>query len=310
MSAGEGGAVAHAEAQAALRIERRDGRLDRLVAPGAALRRLATGFVFLEGPVWQAAGAALIFSDIIGDTLYRWTATAGVERFRRPSNMANGNALDGRGRLLTCEHATSRVTRTAADGAVEVLASHYAGRELNSPNDIVVASDGAIYFTDPTSGRTARYGVERPQQLAFQGVYRIDPAGGGLTLLVDDFDKPNGLCLSADEALLFVNDTNRAHIRVFEVGPGGALGGGRVWAALSGGGEGVADGMKLDRDGNLYCCGPGGIHVFAPDAACLGVLGLPEKVANFTWGGAERRTLFITASTSLYALETLVPGMR
>jgi gluconolactonase len=146
--------------------------------------------------------------------------------------------------------------------------------------------------------------------LTFQGVYRIDPSGGALTLLVDDFDKPNGLCFSADEGLLFVNDTNHAHIRVFQVDPGGTLSGGRVWAELAGDGEGVADGMKLDRDGNLYSCGPGGIHVFAPDATCLGVIGLPEKVANFTWGGAGRRTLFIAASTSLYALETLVPGMR
>jgi gluconolactonase len=221
--------------------------------------------------------------------------------------MANGNALDRYGRLLTCEHATSRVTRTNAGGAIEVLASHYDGKELNSPNDIVVTSGGAIYFTDPTSGRTARYGVERPQQLSFQGVYRIDPDRAALTLLVDDFDKPNGLCFSADESRLFINDTDRAHIRVFQVAPDGTLSGGQVWAELVGTGEGVADGMKIDRDGNLYSCGPGGIHVFAGDATCLGVIGLPEKVANFAWGGGDGRTLFVAASTSLYALAMQVP---
>jgi gluconolactonase len=292
----------------AVELDIRDGRLAGLVASDSVARRVATGFAFLEGPVWQTATESLIFSDIIGDTIYRWSERAGVEVFRRPSSMANGNALDREGRLLTCEHATSRVTRTHADGSIEVLASHYDGKELNSPNDIVVASGGAIYFTDPTSGRTARYGVERPQELSFQGIYWIDPGRPALTLLVDDFDKPNGLCFSPDETRLFVNDTNRAHIRVFEVAPDGILSGGQVWAELVGRGEGVADGMKIDCDANLYCCGPGGIHVFAPDATCLGVIGLPEKVANFNWGGVDRRTLFVAASTSLYALDMHVPG--
>ncbi|HEU5097856.1 MAG TPA: SMP-30/gluconolactonase/LRE family protein [Roseiflexaceae bacterium] len=292
----------------AVELDLRDGRLSGLVGPNPVVRRVATGFAFLEGPVWHASTETLILSDIIGNTLYRWSSRDGVAVFRHPSNMANGNTLDRDGRLLTCEHATSRVTRTDLSGSIEVLASHYHGKELNSPNDIVVASSGAIYFTDPTSGRTARYGVERPQELSFQGVYRIDPDRAALTLLVDDFDKPNGLCFSSDESRLFVNDTDRAHIRVFEVAPDGTLGGGQVWAELAGRGEGVADGMKIDRDGNLYCCGPGGIHVFAPDATCLGVIGFPEKVANFTWGGANRRTLFVTASTSLYTHDMPIPG--
>jgi gluconolactonase len=292
----------------AVELDLRDDRLAELVGPKPVARRVATGFVFLEGPIWRAPTESLIFSDIIGNTIYRWSARDGVTVFRHPSNMANGNTLDRDGRLLTCEHATSRVTRTHADGSIEVLASHYDGKELNSPNDIVIASGGAIYFTDPTSGRTARYGVERPQELSFQGVYRIDPDRAELMLLVDDFTKPNGLCFSPDESRLFVNDTERAHIRVFDVAADGTLSGGQVWAELAGRGEGVADGMKIDRDGSLYCCGPGGIHVFAPNATCLGVIGFPEKVANFTWGGADHRTLFAAASTSLYALDMRVPG--
>jgi gluconolactonase len=295
------------EASLPLARDVRDARLHQLIDPSAQWRRVATGFGFTEGPVWLAADEALLFSDIFGDTIYRWTATDGAQPFRQPSNKANGNTLDREGRLLTCEHATSRVVRATDAGDAEVLASHYKGKELNSPNDIVVHSSGAIYFTDPTSGRTARYGVAREPQLAFRGVYRID-IDGGLTLLVDDFAKPNGLCFALDEARLFVNDTDRAHIRVFDVLPNGTLANGRVWAELVADGEGVADGMKLDAQGNLYSCGPGGIHVFAPDATSLGVLRLPEKVANFAWGDTDRHTLYITASTSLYALHTLVPG--
>lgn len=297
------------ESISALEIETRDERLHSLVAPDSQLRRLATGFNFTEGPVWIAPEQALVFSDIIGNTIYRWTATAGVRVFRKPSNMANGNTLDHNGRILTCEHATSRVVRAEADGTLTVLASHYDGRELNSPNDIVVSAGGAIYFTDPTSGRTARWGIERAPDLPFRGVYRIG-LDGVLTLLVDNFSKPNGLCFDAGEQRLFINDTDRAHIRVFDIQPNGILANGRLWAELTGDGEGVADGMKIDAEGNVYCCGPGGIHIFDTNAKCLGVLRLPEKVANFAWGDERRQTLYITASTSLYALPTLVPGFR
>lgn len=296
-------------AEIALELETRDPRLHTLVAPGTTLHCIAGGFVFTEGPIWVAAEQAVIFSDIIGNTMYRWSAADGLSVFRQPSNMANGNTLDGVGRIVTCEHATSRVVRAEHDGTLTVLASHYNGRELNSPNDIVISSNGSIYFTDPTSGRTAKWGVERAPELPFRGVYAIAP-DGTLTLLVDDFSKPNGLCFDADERHLFVNDTDRAHIRVFDLRDDGTLVNGRLWAELTGTGEGVADGMKIDAQGNIYCCGPGGIHVVAADATSLGVLHLPEKVANFAWGDADRGTLYITASTSLYALPTLVPGYR
>jgi gluconolactonase len=170
-----------------------------------------------------------------------------------------------------------------------------------------VAPDGAIYFTDPTYGRLDYYGVKRDPELAFRGVYRIAPSGA-LALLADDFAQPNGLCFSPDFARLFVNDTDRQHIRAFDVTADGTLAGGAVWAETTGEGAGAPDGMKIDAAGNLYCCGPGGIHVFAADATCLGVIRVPEYAANFAWGEADLRSLFVTASTSLYRVRTVVPG--
>lgn len=279
-----------------------------LIDPAAELEQVAAGFEFVEGPIWHPAARHLTFSDIVGNTIYRWSEAEGARVFRRPSQMANGNAYDPQGRILTCEHATSRVTRTALDGRVEVLASHYDGKELNSPNDIVVKRDGSVYFTDPTSGRSERWGVPRPQELDFQGVYRLDPASQALTLLVDDFDKPNGLCFSVDETLLYVNDTARGHIRVFDVQPDGTLDQGRVWAELEPLGVGVADGMKCDAAGHIYCTGPGGVHIFDPAARLLGVIQTPQQAANLCFGGDDLRTLYITASTALYRLALRTPG--
>jgi gluconolactonase len=288
--------------------EVRDPRFEAIANPTAEPERVGTGYLFTEGPLWHSRDAFLLFSDMPGDVIRRWSATEGVTEFRRPSNMANGLAYDREGRLLACEHATSRVTRTEPDGRVTILATHYREKELNSPNDIVAKSDGAVYFSDPTFGRVEFYGRPRSQDLDFQGVYRLDPESRALELLVDDFAQPNGLCFSADETRLFINDTPRAHIRVFAVGASGHLTGGEIWAETVGAGEGAPDGMKIDAAGNLFCCGPGGIHVFAPDASCLGVIRTPEVAANFTWGGADLRTLFITASTSLYRLPVMVPG--
>ncbi len=276
------------------------------------LERIASGFEFTEGPVWHPDGEFLIFSDIVGNALYRWSETEGVTVFRKPSHMANGNALDGEGRLLTCEHATSRVTRTVLEngeaGEAQVLASHYAGKELNSPNDIVVRSDGSIYFTDLTSGRSEYYGVPREQELSFQGVYRLDPDAKSLTLLVDDFSKPNGLCFSLNEGRLFVNDTDRFHIRVFGVQSDGTLSGGQVWAETVGEGAGVPDGMKIDGQGNLYSCGPGGIHLFDAGGTCLGVIQTPEHTANLCFGDDDLCSLYICATTSVYRLRVRQPG--
>lgn len=273
------------------------------------LERLADGFEFTEGPIWHPYEKHLTFSDMPNDHMRRWSAAGGITTFRKPCNRSNGNTYDRQGRMLTCEHATSRVTRTAADGTITVLASHYNGQELNSPNDIVVKSDGRIYFTDPTYGRMPYYGVERPTQLTYQGVYRMEDDGSNLTLLAADFQQPNGLCFSPDEHRLFVNDTERMHIRVFDVRSDGRLSGGTVWAELTGEGRGGPDGMKIDSAGNLYCCGPGGVHVFAPDARCLGVIRVPEVVANFTWGEDDMQSLFLTASGSLYRARVRTAGV-
>jgi gluconolactonase len=271
--------------------------------------KIGTGYLFTEGPVWHPTGAFLIWSDMPGDHMRRWSEKRGVTTFRKPSNMANGNTYDRQGRLLTCEHATSRVTRTEADGRIVPVATHFRGKELNSPNDIVCKSDGGIYFSDPPYGRAKFYGVERPPQLAFQGVYRVGPDPTAPELLVDDFERPNGLCFSLDEARVFINDTARKHIRVFDVTPTGTLRNGRLWAETKGDKPGAPDGMKIDARGNVYCCGPGGIHVFDPEAHLLEIIEVPEHTANFAWGDVDYRSLFITASTSLYRIRTSVPGL-
>ncbi|WP_137930471.1 SMP-30/gluconolactonase/LRE family protein [Mesorhizobium comanense] len=280
------------------------------VVGNAAMERLATGYGFIEGPVWHPYEKWLVFSDIPAGRMHRRLASGAIELFREPSGMANGNTLDRQGRLVTCEHATSRVTRAEPNGTTTILATHYRDRQLNSPNDIVVATGGSIYFTDPSYGRVEFYGVPRPQELSFQGVYRIDGDGGRLTLLADDFVQPNGLCFSLDESRLFVNDTERGHVRVFGVEANGDLNGGAVWAVTEGDEPGSPDGMKIDSRGNLYCTGPGGIHVFDASGELLGVIATPEYCANFTFGDDDFRSLYIAASTSLYRLRVRVPGLR
>lgn len=288
--------------------EIRHPRMRRIVGDDVSLEQLAGGFEFIEGPVWHPREDFLIFSDIVGDRMLRWSADQGISTFRMPSGMANGNAYDQSGRLITCEHATSRVSQTDLNGAITTLADRYEGYSLNSPNDVVVKTDGSIYFTDPTFGRNEYYGIPRDSELSFRGVYRIDSTGK-LSLLVDDFAQPNGLCFSLDERLLFVNDTERMHIRVFPLLPNGLLGDGSVWGVTEGDGEGAPDGMKIDSEGNLYCCGQGGIHVFDPEAVCLGVIRTPEVSANFTWGDEDLRSFFICASTGLYRIRVKIPGV-
>jgi gluconolactonase len=292
-----------------VRLDIRHPGLTQIVSPDSDLEVIATGFQFLEGPVWHPIGCHLTFSDIPGDTMYHWQPDAGVTIFRAPSHKANGNTYDHQARLLTCEHATSRVVRQEADGRVTVLASHYRDQELNSPNDIVVRRDGSIYFSDPNFGRRpTRYGVPRPQQLTFQAVFRLDAQTGELTPVADDFDQPNGLCFSLDETRLFINDSLRQHIRVFDVRSDGTLTNGCVWAETTGEGVGAPDGMKFDSAGHLYCCGPGGIHIFNQEAHCLGVIQMPEQTANFCWGDNDLCSLYICASTTLYRLRMAAPG--
>lgn len=276
-----------------------------LIAPDAPLRVIGSGFEFTEGPVWHPRQRALVFSDIPGNTRYRFDGKAVVPH-ARPSRKGNGMTYDGNLNLLVCEHATSSVARFAggAEDQREVLASHFEGKELNSPNDIVVGRDGSIYFTDPTYGRMPVFGVERPTELDFRGVYRIAP-DRELHLLVDKqmFTQPNGLCFSPDEKLLYVNDTDQANIRVFDV-EDGKLKNMRVFAdgisnpAI----PGAPDGMKCDAQGNIWVTAPGGLWVYSAQGERLGKVAIPEFVANLHWGGDDWRTLFVTASTSVYAV--------
>jgi gluconolactonase len=291
-------------------VEIRDRRFAEVVGPEVAYESLADGFLFTEGPAWDARNRRLLFSDIPGNLIAQWSDAGGKGVFRSPSNMSNGLTWDREGRLLCCEHATSRLTRTEVDGRITVLASTHEGKELNSPNDVVVKSDGGIYFTDPAYGRMEYYGKPRAPHLSFRGVYRVEPDGGRLTLLADDFGQPNGLCFSADERRLFVNDTERGHIRVFDVLGNGTLANGRIWAEVSAEGPGAPDGMKIDSEEHLYCCGPGGIHVFDRAAKCLGVIRVPTGAANFTWGDDDLKSLFITATGTLYRIRVRVPGRR
>lgn len=287
---------------------RLDPAFDAVVDAHAPLERVLTGFAFTEGPVWRAREGDLIFSDIRGDSMYCATPDGHVSVFRRPSRNANGSTLDRQGRLITCAHATSRVVRAEPDGSLTVLASHWRGSELNSPNDVVVGLDGAVWFTDPTYGRMAEYGVARPEAQPCRGVYRIAP-DGVLSLAADGFDQPNGLCLTSDGRALFISDTRRQHVRRFAVADDGALSGGEVFAETTGDEPGSPDGLKLDAAGNLWSCGPGGLHVFAPDARPLGIVRVPEEATNFTWTGPGLRKLVVTAQGSIYRLGVRTPGL-
>ena len=289
-------------------LDVRSPKLLDLIDANAQLEQLGTGCEFTEGPVWHAEGEFLLFSDIPANQMKKWTAEEGITNFRVPSGKSNGLTYDKQGRLVTCEHANRRVSRTEADGTVVTIASHYEDKRLNSPNDVVVKSDGSIYFSDPPYGLTADYGVEGEQDLDFQGVYRLSPDGQTLTLLIDDFDRPNGLCFSPDESILYIDDTERMHVRAFDVQSDGTIANGRIFAEEEG--EGAApDGMKIDVHGNVYLTGPDGIWVFDTSGQHLGIIQTPERSANLAWGGDDWSTLFITASTSLYSIQCKVSGI-
>ncbi len=284
-------------------------KFETLVDADETLRKLADGFLFTEGPIWHPTQHYLLFSDMPGDVRRRWDADAGVREVSRPANKCNGMTYDAGLNLIVCEHATSSLIRETPSGALEVLASHFEGKELNSPNDVCVRSDGSIYFSDPWYGRMSVFGVERPRALGWQGVFRLAP-DGALHLAVprDEFAMPNGLCFSPDEKLLYVNDTERALIRVYEVAADGSLRGGRIFAeGLASAQEaGRPDGMKCDAQGNVWCTGPGGVWIYTDAGELAGRIAVPETAANLHWGGADFHTLFLTASTSLYALRTRV----
>jgi gluconolactonase len=287
--------------------------LARLVPETTELELLGEGFRLTEGPVWVPSEQCLLFSDVIGNARHRWREGEGFSQVAAPTRHGNGMTIDLEGRLLVCEHDTSTIARMSVDGSGgdhTVLASHVDGQELNSPNDIVVAASGAVYFSDPPWGRRdSRVGVKRPRTLDFQGVVRVAP-DGTTQAVARDFDLPNGLCFSPGEALLYVNDTAHGHIRVFDVQADGTLAGGRVFAAGIAGDTGNVDGMKCDEHGNVYVTGPDGIWVFDPGGTRLGVLHVPERVGNLHWGGPDYSWLLICAHSSVFRLRTAVRGRR
>lgn len=276
-------------------------KLKSLIEPGDP-ERIAGDFEFTEGPVWHPEGF-LIFSDIPASRQYRWHPGDGVSVWREPTGNSNGLTLDRAGRLIACEHGGRRVSAAMPGEAPVTLADSYGGKRLNSPNDVVVKSDGTIYFTDPPYGITPE---EREQPC--NGVYRI-LADGALELLIDDFDRPNGLAFSPDERILYIDDSPRRHVRAFDVLPDGRLANSRIIADMDHPQPGSPDGMKIDVEGHLYVTGATGVWVFEPDGTCLGVIATPERPANCAWGDADRQTLYITARTSLYRVRTRVPGL-
>ena len=271
----------------------------------AKLEKVAGDFQFIEGPIWHPDGF-LLFSDIPANIIYKFASNQQVEVFRRPSGKANGNTLDKENRLLTAEHENRRVSRTEKDGKVITLADRYEGKRFNSPNDLVVKSDGSIYFTDPS------YGVSKDQEeLGFYGVYRL-AADGKLTLLVKDLVLPNGIAFSPDEQKLYVNNSEAGYIAVFDVKPDGTVTNDRLFAAdLKDASQGgVPDGLKVDLEGNVYSTGPGGVWILSPEGKVLGKISVPETATNVAWGESDRKTLYITANTSLYRIRLKIAGVR
>ncbi len=279
----------------------------------AAVERLYTGTRWAEGPVWFGDFRSLVFSDIPNNRMLRYCeATGKVTLFRQPSNNSNGNTRDRQGRLVTCEHLTRRITRTEHDGSITVLMDRFDGKPLNAPNDVVVHSDGAVWFTDPGYGILMSYEGERAEAELPTRVYRLDPTTGEATVVADDLIKPNGLCFSPDGSRLYIADSGISHdpdapghIRVFEVVEGRRLRGGEVFADMS---PGFADGMRTDRDGNLWAsrgwAGPGtdGVHCLTPDGELIGRIILPEPCSNLCFGGVKKNRLFMTSSQSVYSL--------
>jgi gluconolactonase len=294
------------------RIEAWAPELDRIVERSQPIKHLADGFGGAqgpaEGPLWWKEGGYLLFSDIHNSRRMKYVPGQGVSVVLEPTNRANGLTRDLQGRLLACEHDSRRVTRQELDGSLTVIANSFQGRRLNRPNDVVVKSDGAIYFTDPWTSPLA------PEEwdLTFSGVYRLTPDLGTRTLLVDDFVLPNGLAFSPDETVLYVNDTRRRHIRAFDLIANGTLARqtDRVFADLSGDEPGVPDGMKVDAEGNVYCGGAGGIWIFDRQGKKLGriVHGAPATT-NLAFGGNDWRTLYFTSRNHLGSVDVKIPGL-
>lgn len=280
-----------------------DPVFDGYVLGNAPVKQLASGFDWVEGPVWFGDAGCLLFSDIPNNRILRWTPGSGVTTFRQPSNYSNGHTRDREGRLVTCEHGTRRVTRTEHDGQVTVIAESFEGKRLNSPNDVVVKSDGTIWFSDPHYGIVTDYEGYAAEQELPCNLYRIDPATGRMDAMVTDANCPNGLAFSPDESRLYMADTGRLfgddpqHIRAFDVGSENRLTGGDVFHEID---PGCSDGLRVDTDGNIWSSAADGVHCISPTGNLLGKILVPELVSNVCFGGRAKHQLYITATTSIY----------
>lgn len=292
-----------------------DKRFSALTLPNVFLEKLHGGMKWAEGPVYFPHGDFLLWSDIPNNRMLQWVEGMGARAFRTEANNSNGNTRDLQGRLVTCEHLTRRVTRTEHDGVITVLVDSHEGKRLNSPNDVVVKSDGTIWFTDPPYGILSDYeGKKADQEQQGCFVFRFDPGDGSLVVVADDFVKPNGLAFSPDESSLCISDTGKSHdpdgphhIRIFDVTGDGRLSNSRIFAEIE---PGVSDGFRFDVQGNLWTSAGNGVQCFSQTGDLLGEILTGETVANMTFGGPKNNRLFITATTSLYSMFVAVPGAR
>jgi gluconolactonase len=291
-----------------------------LVDPDVALETLAGGFAYTEGPAWDERTETLVFHDLVNDVRHVWSERDGLRVTLKPTAFANGMAYDAEGRLFVCEAGRNSVTRTDRDGTVTVIASHYRGKELNSPNDLAIHSNGDVYFTDPAYGRIPVYGIERPQQLPFQGIFRIPNGTAEPELVSDELEQPNGLAFSPDESVLYVADCETGELIAFDVDADGGLSGRRVFSTETGVPcpfqdvvddnlpSGYLDGTAVDERGNVYQTGLGGVCVVTPAGEVIGVLPLPQDIANLTWGGPDLRDLYFCCRRNLFRARMNVSG--
>ena len=293
-----------------------DDRFKRCIRLAARVERLYEGCRWAEGPAYFPAGRYVVWSDIPNDRMLRWDEASGTTSvFRQPAGYTNGHIVDRQGRLVSCEHGNRRVTRTEHDGSITIIADRYEGKRFNSPNDVVVKSDGSIWFTDPSYGIDTDYeGHKAESEIGACYVYRVDPVTGQCRIVADDFVRPNGLAFSLDERRLYISDTGTStnpsgppHMRVFDVSDDGKLTNGRLFATCT---SGPFDGFRLDDTGRIWTSAGDGVHCYEPDGTLIGKVLIPERVANVVFGGPKRNRLFICATTSLYAVLLPVNGAK